>query len=321
MTSIPLDLRGVALLLNQGETLQQAVATVGQRPGSQSWLRAADRLAQGTPLSEALGEVTDLPDGLHLWLDERLEGRLPAAFVRVARLLEESQQRRRLWRSMLIYPVLLLAAVQFNLVFVSFISLQIQAAVAGMDVQSSLLEVIHWLSSAVMTLAPVLLLLPVGLAGLLLSHSARLRLPWLGEIFRMREAIAFFGWLEPAMACQPSLPEAVRMASAGCCSAPLAGQLRRLADRLQAGATLEQALPQTRLLPATARWLLAQAESRQFVPGTLETLSEVLEQNLEFQLAFAWTLFYLGLYLLIGVAACWVLGTLFVPMLAVVQLV
>ena len=86
MKNFNLDLRGLALLLDQGEGLADALEKIGQRPGSNVWLTAAEKVRSGSPFQDSLGA---LPQWLQDVLAGAPQGRLPEILRQSSRLSDK----------------------------------------------------------------------------------------------------------------------------------------------------------------------------------------------------------------------------------------
>lgn len=318
MTNLILDLRCTALLLKQGQTLPQAFQTISQRSGSQAWAATAEALLAGGRLEEAL---PPLPVQARVLLHQDWGEQLPQAFQLAAQLLEEGHERRLLWRSMLIYPLVLLVAGLGNLLFVSWLAVESQKA---FFIDTSSLSIVSAFvinaSRAVVNYTPALLLALLVVSVLISQSAWRARLPVVSTIFQLRESVAWLRWLDALLGRNLPLPRAVELA-ARCCVGPLGHQLQDLVPHLESGSSLARAMEKASLLPRCTRWLVAQAEERSFAPGCLKGAAATLEETLEFHLAFGSVVAQITVILFVGAIALWSLWAVIEPLYVVGNLV
>ncbi len=118
------------------------------------------------------------------------------------------------------------------------------------------------------------------LAGRWDLDGLRLRLPILGAWVRRHETVTCLEWLDYLLTRRVPLDEALRI-SAGASTSPAFGRaLQRLADEVAAGSSLAEA-PSLRVLPATAAWLVGEAERREFPPGHLVRAGRLLQREVD----------------------------------------
>lgn len=310
MKNLNLDLRGLAFLLDQGEALADALEKIGQRPGSDVWLTAAQKVRSGSTLQDAL-------EALPQWLQEVLAGapqaRLPEILRQSSRLSDQEGQRRIFWRNLVVYPCLVWLVSVLTGGFISFLGVeearQLSHTLEGGD------SLPDRIARAYLSAFPLLLLSPLLMAALLRLQSVRSRLPVVGFLVRLRESAALLRWLELLLEGARPLPEALRSAAARCSVKPLQRQLERLSQSLTEGSDFATAVRQASLLPPLARWTLTQAERHQFQPESLKSMAEILDQKIEFFQSFAAAVLLLSLYAVLGALALWVVVALFLPLM------
>ncbi|MFN8608039.1 MAG: type II secretion system F family protein [Vulcanimicrobiota bacterium] len=291
MQNLSRELRSLALLLGQGQSLAAALHRLGTQ--NEFWEKAALKVETGSDWTQV---AAPLPPPLNRLLpDQEFSENLRLC----ARLLEDQQKRRRFWRNVCIYPVLLCLA---GLVLGLFVSLVTQAEARFLGEAGGLMRALTMASRFYLAYFPWLCLLLLCLAGLLTRPGPRQSVPVLGLLARLQDSVAFFRWLELARRQHTSLPEAVELASQGCVLPTIRESLQRLAEELRAGSELRQT---TSKLPALASWALSQAEAGAFQPARLLALADLLEQKHQFYEEFAAALMSLGGYLLAGGMALW----------------
>jgi len=304
--NLNLDLRGLALLLDQGESLADALEKIGQRPGSDAWLEAAGKVRSGSSLQESLAALPQ-------WLRDVLGGApqqpLPDILRQSSRLSDQEGQRRIFWRNLVVYPCLVWLLTVLTGAFLAFVGVE-EAAQLNQTVSLT-----DRLASAYLAALPLLLISPALLAGVLRWQSLRARLPVVGFLVRLRESAALLRWLELLLQGGRSLPEALQAAAARCSVKPLQKQLEQLCQGLTEGSDFATLVRQAWLLPPLARWVLIQAERRQFQPGLLSSMAEMLDKKIEFTESFGAAVLLVSLYAALGGLALWVVVALFLPIL------
>lgn len=305
--SLARDLRSLALLLGQGQALATALRRLAGQ--NQFWQKPATLAESGAswselalefpaPLGAMAAEHEDFPENLRL----------------CARLLDDQQRRRRFWRNLTFYPVLLCLA---GLALGLFVSLVTRAESQFVDQSVGPLRFMNTLSSFFLDYLPFFLCLPILLAALLSRPAWRMRIPVLGFMARLQDSVAFLRWLELARRQQPCLPDAIQLASRASLMPPTRQRLEKLAEQLRAGSDLSLAHSG---LPSLASWALLQAERGGFEPSQLRALTQMLEQQAEYYQEFAASLLALGGYLLAGGMALWCSLCVLLPLGTVARL-
>ncbi|MBS2035603.1 hypothetical protein JST97_11495 [bacterium] len=292
MPGLARELRSLALLLDQGQSLAWCLQRLGSQ--NQLWLKAASQAEAGAGWSEI---ARGLPEPMAALIPERDD--FPANLRLCADLLDDRQRRLRFWRNVSIYPLLLyLAALALGL-FVSLVS-RAESSVMGESI--GLIRVMLTASNLFLGCLPGLLCLPLLLAALLRRPALRQHVPVLGFLASMQDSVAFFRWLELAHRLQPGLPESIELASRACVLQPLRQGLEKLAEELRSGSSLDRARSG---LPPLAGWALLQAEKQQFRPSQVLALVALIERKLEFYREWAGSLLTFGGYLVAGGMALW----------------
>lgn len=311
MAHLALDLRSLALLLEQGLPIQEAVGQLASG-NSPEWQKTVERMRAGAPLQEAA-------DWLPAWLvqllqsPERLE--LPQLLRRSAGLLDERQERLRFWRSVLIYPLLLWFACVCLGALMSSVS-RSQFVVMGMA-HSRMSQILTEITGVYLQVFPLLLAMPLLLGLVLRQEALRARLPIIGASACQREATSFLAWLELALSGGRALPEALETAAAGCVIEPVRREVLNLAELSRQGSSLQEASLVLTLWPPLARWALAESEKSGFHPATLLHLQQILAEKSRFYQVFMATMVALAVYLVAAGMVLWCAACALVPMLNV----
>ena len=307
--NLSLDLRGLGLLLEHGDSLAQALEKIGSRPGSQAWAFAAERVRAGATLGEAAQE---LPKFLRTQLQIGTKTGMAATLRTLAGLLDERKRRARFWRGVYFYPLLLWFGGVLTGAVISAIS---QAEFAYLSLaENRITQLTMVVSSWYLWALPPLLLSPFLLAIALRYENVRVRLPVLGFCARLRDSASFLRWLGLALRDQGPLPDALELAANGCVVKPLRDEMIGLAEKLRRGSTLGEALALVRLLPPLASWALLQAERAQFEDRQLSALAQILEQKLEFYMAFMASILTVGTYVTAAGMVAWCAFAVFLPL-------
>lgn len=294
-TPLSLDLRALALLLEQGAGLGQALDRLGSRDGGQSYQKAAEQVRAGASLGDL---ALAWPEWLRQMVDTEQNGILPDRLRRCASLWDEHLRRLSFWRNLLIYPVLLWIGC---ILVGGVVSLICQYQLALLDVSGTpIIDTIRLVTSLYLRLYPVWLLSPIILWLLLRKESVRARFPILGLLARQRDAASFLGWLELSLEDGRPLPDALVLASSGCVLAPIRREMLGTARRCREGSSLAEAVSSLVLWPPLGRWALVQAEQVQFRTRSVRGLTRILQEKAAFYEVFLTTVLTLATYLVAG---------------------
>lgn len=314
MRSLELDLRSLALLLQQQQPLASALQQISQRPGSQVWAQVAERIRQGANLAQALQGTPGVPPWLGSWIDQGSQTDCSQAMRAAAQCLAGLRQRRRAWTQLWLYPTLLWLTCL--LIGRGILSLTPDTAAFLDEARPSLLALAN---QALLQIFPGLLLTPILLCVVLQIPALRIRLPLFGKLARLRDGLSVLRSLEFLVPGR-TLPEALRLASQVCGLPPLTRQLMACATCMERGDTFAQALGSAPLLPPTVGWILIQAEQRSFEPRVIRGLSDSLESQIAFTQTFGWNLLYFAFYLYLGGLVLWFMASTFIPMFGMMAL-
>jgi type IV pilus assembly protein PilC len=307
-----LEMRSLALLLEQGLPLTEAVEHLAER-NPKGWRQTATRIREGASLAQAADR---LPDWLCGLLQTDCQMALPELLRRAATLYDQRRARQRAWRAILIYPLVLWFGCVSLGGLMSFIS---QAQFGMLDIASTRVsQLMNLLSALYLRFFPLLLASPLLLGALLKRDSMRARLPVVGYAARQQEAAGCLGWLELAVEAGLPLPEALETAAAGCVIKNFRHELLQAAQACRSGSSLADISQQLKLWPALGRWALAQAEKAGFTAAILIHLRAILEEESRFYQVFLSTLMSLAVYLVAGGMLVWCAACTLIPLLNVV---
>lgn len=294
-TPLSLDLRALAMLLEQRAGLSQALDRLGSRPGGESYQKAAEQVRAGASLGQA---ALAWPEWVREIIAAEQNCNLPDRLRRCASLWDEHLRRLSFWRNVLVYPVLLwIGCISVG----GVVSLICQSQFALLDLSgTAITDTIRLVTSWYLRLLPVWILSPVALWLLLSKQSVRARFPILGFLARQRDAASFLGWLELSLEDGRPLPEALVLASSGCVLAPIRREMLETARRCKEGSGLGEAVSSLVLWPPLGRWALVQSEQTQFRPQSMRGLARILQEKADFYEIFLTTVLTLVTYLVAG---------------------
>ncbi|MFN8610458.1 MAG: type II secretion system F family protein [Vulcanimicrobiota bacterium] len=308
--------RDLHLLMQSGMPVPEALARVQARSkGSwaESLRRARDAAAAGAPLAEALRKSERLPR----LLVEGLEGaEQEPPLMRLSQLLLKADWRQRQTQVVLAYPLmLLLAGTSLFLLLWATLGHSLPQLYGDLSLKLPLPTRISLGFLAVAGNPLVLLALGLSIAGLAWilagktasSAALRLRLPLAGSWLRRSEAANWLDWTDYYLANQRPAPEALRRAARACQDRAFRMRAEAAGEAAEKGQDLGSALTQSGLLPDLTLWLVAQAEAREFPPGSLAQISEVINRELETEAE--------GGLACLEVAAILLIAVLLVPMI------
>lgn len=313
MNPLELDLRSLALLLQQQAPLASALEQISQRPGSQLWAEVAARVRRGAALAEAVQGIEGLPSWLGGWVDQGANRDPAEVVLAAAHCLRGLRQRQQAWNQLWLYPTLILG---LCLIMGRWLLSATPNTAVLVGTQSSLITQINL---GLKVVFPPLMLTPVILGALLAIPAVRVRLPLFGGLARLRDGLAVLQSLEFFVPGR-TLPQALRLATEVGGLPPLMRQLRACADQMERGDGFSQALASAGLLSPTVAWMMIQAESSQFEPGVVRALAECLEEQIEFTQTFGWNLLHFGFYLYLGALVLWFMASTFLPLFGLMAL-
>lgn len=291
--------RALAALLPAGLPLARALATAAGLAGPEVQAALRDvqaRVERGEPLAHALGEYSQFFSPLYVGLVRAGErsGNLAAAFERLAHQLERDEQLRGKLLSVLIYPILLAVAgglavlVLLFLVIPRFVDL-LQDTGATLPRSTAFLLAV---STGLRRFWPVLLAIPVGLAGLVTwmrttedgqraGSRFLLGAPLIGAFRRSALGARFARLLGTLLGGGAPLLSALDD-TVECVGDPLAREeALRIRSRIREGLALHRALGETAFFPPLLAQLVTVGEESGQLQTFLQKAAEILEERTE----------------------------------------
>lgn len=294
----------LSVLLEAGLTLDRALAlAISNVEDKRTAALCAPVLAEvreGGTLSQAMANATALfpPVAVAMTQAGEANGRLDAALARLAAMMDQANELRRLVGTSLIYPAaLLIIAVGVVLMMMLFVVPQFENlfATAQGKLPAS--------SQAIMTASRLLrdhgLLLLLALIGIgaavrmllrrpgmrLVIDRSVLRLPALGTLVRRIETARFTGALAALLDGEVPLPNAVAIASGTVSNRVMADAIGAIAAGIRQGGGLTGPLVQAAIFPDIAIGFFRTGEESSRLGLMLGRLSDVLNRDVKLRLA------------------------------------
>lgn len=289
----PSWLRELAVLLEAGERLDAALGLIARGRRDPELARAHARLRAGTPPARVLAELGLDPGPRALLVAGERAGRLPAAAVCAAELVERRERLRARVRGALLYPLVLAVATLGSLVFVLFwVVPRFAALFAGREAllpaPSRLLfglsAALHGHAAAFGLSACALLALPLlaaripALAGRL--QALALDLPFVGGLLREKASAEFVRALALLLEGGVELPTALAEAARAVETAALRARLAGVPAAVARGEPPSAALAESGALVPFALHLLAAGERSGRLAATARHAADELEARL-----------------------------------------
>jgi len=240
-----------------------------------------------------------------------------------------TEVRRRLWLN-LAYPFVTVCAALALFVFVSAILIsQFESIYTNFGVPLPKLTLaILAISHVVNTVwAPVAILLGVGVCTWLAARvflkppsrrSLAARLPIVGAVWRTTSLAEFCHLLALLLESHLPLPEALRLTGEGVQDADLDDSCRSMADEVESGRSLAQAMTEKRLFPPGLPSLLRWAERDKSLPEVLHMAGAMFEARARSQSTFTGTaVSVLCVLLVLGIIM--VIPGLFLPLITLIS--
>jgi general secretion pathway protein F len=297
-----------------------------------SMLELAGKLERGMPLEKAVnGDEDRIPPHLRgLVMAGMRSGEMGDLLDRFSdHLRVGTELKRKLWLS-LAYPILTIgiAAVLFVLICVFVVS-QFESVYGGFGipipaVTQALLLVARavnsmWFSAGIATASVICGLIAVRL--LLrrpLRRSLAARLPLIGTVWRSVSLAEFCHLLALLLESRLPLPEALRLTGQGVEDADINAACNMLANQVESGRSLAQAMAERALFPVGLPRLLRWAETQKSLPEILHMAGSMLEARARSQSTFVGiVLNFLCVLLIFGMAL--IVPALIVPLITLIS--
>ncbi len=315
----PIDLqnatRQLALLARLGYPLAEGLQAMGQ---ACPWLTpVAEGMARGDTLAQAVARHPRLFSPFYAAMVEAAEAsEQPASLVaRLSEWLERSDSVRRRVRNALFHPLLVLNALGLELLLLLTLVVPAvlipMATVAGHSPPPAVLALMR---SGLVPVALGLALLALNLAVLRegpATAAVVTWLPWAGPLRQVADQALWARALGCLLAAGVDLPAALRRAAEVVGMPRVRQEVDRVAERVERGSNLAEALAESPLLDSHLAWSAASGDQREelacLMLDSADDLDEAVRRRTEHALRMAgpWALLAVGLLVALGLVAFW----------------
>jgi type II secretory pathway component PulF len=324
--------RGISVLLGAGIPIPQALASLGEEeehPGLRSAVVGmAEAVRKGSSFSAALAEHPRLFSRLYVSMVRVGEeaGTLPRSLAELASLLEHEDEVRGEVLSAVAYPAFVLG---FGLVTVGVLLAVVMPRLFGM--LEEMVTALPWSTWVLLTVSEALqryggwMLLACGAgaygvnrylatpAGAALWDGWRLRLPWLGPLFRAAALGRFARTLGTLVHSGVSLLPALRIVEETMGNRVLAGQVARVAEETRGGDSLAAPLRKLGLFPRRAIQMIEVGEESGRLDEMLLKIAEIEERTMRQRARTLVSLLSPALILVVGALVGFMVISLLLP--------
>lgn len=297
---VALFFRQLSVLLESGVSLMRAITVLGGQAHKSAMrrmlARITDRLAQGMPLSAALGEERRVFGGPIIRLIEaaELSGELGLIMTRVAEQLEARQDFKRKLISTMIYPAMVvsMAGVAIFVMTVVVVPKFIPMLKGGKGLPESTLMVMAastWIQENLRAIGYSMLATPVAVLlarrspalGLVIDHAV-LHVPLLGSIVRYGVVVTLCRTLATMYASGVPLVEALRTVRGTLANAAAIRVVDAMIERVLDGGRMSVSLLEARgVIPAMAGEMVAMGEESGEMERVLNLAADIHEKLLD----------------------------------------
>ena len=293
----------LAVLMRAGLPLDRALALATDNVIDRQVASACGELLQavreGKPLSRAMARRPELFSPVAIAMTEAGEanGQLPPALTRLAEMLEQGEDLRRLIGTSMIYPAaLLVIATGVVLVMLLFVVPQFESLFASAKGKLPVASVIvmgasRFLRDYAWLLLGGLAAAVFGLSGALRQPTMRawfdavlLGVPQVGELIRYTDTARFARTLGVLVEGEVPLPGAVALARRTIANSVISAGVGRVADGIKEGGGLSTPLAAARVLPKLALGFLRTGEETSQLGPMLHRLADVLDRDIRVRL-------------------------------------
>lgn len=293
----------LAVLLDAGLTLDRALAlaisNIEEKRTAALCVPVLAEVREGVPLSQAMANAPALfpPVAVAMTQAGEANGRLDAALERLAAMMDQANELRRLVITSMIYPVaLLIIAVGVVLMMLLLVVPQFESLFASAQGK------LPASSQAIMTASRLLrdyglvLLLTLGAAAVatrmvlmrpamrLVIDRSVLRVPVLGPLVRRIETARFTGALGALLDGEVPLPNAVAIACGTVSNRVMSTAIGDIAAGIRQGGGLTGPLIQAKIFPDIAIGFFRTGEESSRLGLMLGRLSDVLNRDVKVRL-------------------------------------
>lgn len=307
--------RQVALLARLGYPLAEGLKSMGE---ASPWLdRVGEAMAGGDSLGRALqrhprvfspfyaamvqaAEASEHPEGL---------------LTRLSEWLERADSVRRRVRTALFYPLLVLDTLLLQLLLLVFLGVpQVLFGLLATGDTPAPAWIVEIASSGWLGLLVGLALVMVNVAALQdgpLASRATGLLPWAGPLRALAEQGLWARALGSLLAAGLDVPEALRRAGTVVRHPALQEEFRGVAERVDAGSTLAEALAEGPSLDPWLAWSAAAGQAREELGVLMLEAADALDAQVErrvehtLRMTEPWAMLSVGVLVLLGLVAFW----------------
>lgn len=293
----------LAVLLRAGLPLDRALAlaidNIEDRAAGEAMAVLLSAVREGAPLSRAMLDNPALFSPAEAAMAEAGEagGRLAEALERLAMMLEQAAELRRMVATAMIYPAaLLVIAVGVIAMMLLFVVPQFDHLLSGNQVElpaatQAVIGASRWLRADGLWALAGLVMAIFALRQALTRPGMRaridtqlLRLPLLGELLRRIDTARFAHTLSALLDGGVALPTALGLAQRTVANAAIAGAISRVAEGLREGGGLAAPLAASGVLPRMALAFVRTGEETSELGLMLSRLGLVLDRDVRTRL-------------------------------------
>ncbi|WP_293882143.1 type II secretion system F family protein, partial [Sphingomonas sp.] len=294
----------LAVLLRAGLPLDRALAlaigNIEPKSLGEKFEPLLVAVREGQPLSGAFAKAPDLltPTAVAMTEAGEASGKLSESLTRLAEMLEQAAELRRLVITSMIYPIaLLIIAVGVVMLMLLVVVPQFEALMSkNMTQLPAASQWVMWASSALRANGLILLLglaaIGIGLRFAFARPTVRLafdrlilNVPQLGALLRRLDTARFARTLGALVEGQVSLPTAVTLAQRTIRNRYMNAAMSRIADGIREGDGLAGPLAAARIVPDIAIGFVRTGEESSELGMMLSRLGDVLDRDVKVRLS------------------------------------
>lgn len=314
-----------------GPGLRAMSEEFGSRRVRAALRRVADRLDAGAPLEEALAsQWPHLPEHLRCLLEAAVRsGRFAETADEMAAIERARVDLRRRLLIVFAYPLFLFIVILLLLLLSIFLVPQFARIYADFGTELPVMTKVT--INALSPLGGVVILGLVGVcaASLPIAFVGRSRVPWVqralygvplvGPIWRFRGLGEFSRLMEVLLGLKVPLPQALRAAGAGVREGDLRVAARAMAEMVESGVPLSEAMKRFPEFPATFRPLVQWGEQSASLAEAFRGAAEMCHGRLRFQGLFTDAVLLPGMLLVVVFCVGCFMMAIMLPLMSLIQ--